>query len=179
MTRYRPSLLIALLLTLCAVALAAALVTQPSQGRSRELLELEHLGGSGGGVLQIDELGVSTTISSHEFSVTNTTVSGGGSGTGKATFSPLKVKKVIDSASPLLMNSVATGVHIPTAVVTVYKPGTTRALGVYELEEVVVTGVEQSGAKGSSETVSLSYRTVTFTAGGESWCFDLVSSTGC
>ena len=180
MTRARPSLLIVLLLTLVAMALALGTASERSGGAGRDLLDVRRLGGTAGGVLQIDDLGVSVSFSSHSFGVTNPAdVGGGGQGTGKAVFSPLVVKKAIDDSSPLLMSAVTMGLHSETAQVTVYKPNTTRAVGVFELEDVIVAGVEQVGAKGASETVSLKYRRLTFTSGGSSVCFDLVESIAC
>jgi type VI secretion system secreted protein Hcp len=180
MTRSRPSLLIVLLLALVATALALGTASERSGGRNRDLLDVKRLGGSGGGVLQIDELGVSTSISSHSFGVTNSgTIGGGGGGAGKAQFSALTVRKAIDNSSPVLMSAVATGIHASEAVVTVFKPGTTRALGVYDLDNVIVTAVEQTGAKKNAEAVSLNFGRVTFTAGGSSMCFDLVGNISC
>jgi len=181
MTRSRPSLLIVLLLALVATALALGTASERSGGRNRDLFDVKRLGGSGGGVLQIDELGVSTSISSHSFGVTNSgTIGGGGGGAaGKAQFSALMVRKAIDNSSPVLMSAVATGIHASEAVVTVFKPGTTRALGVYELDDVIVTAVEQTGAKKNAEAVSLNFGRVTFTAGGSSMCFDLVGNISC
>ena len=180
MTRTRPSLFIVLLLSLVAMGLALGTVSERSGGENRDLFDVQRMGGTGGGVLEIEDLGVSVSFSSHVFSVTNAgDIGGGGGQSGKAVFSPLVVKKAIDASSPVLMSAVATGLHSPTALVTVYKPNTTRAVGVFELEDVVIAGVEQAGAKGTSETVSLRYRQVTFTSGGSSMCFDLVGNISC
>ena len=77
------------------------------------------------------------------------------------------------------MSAVATGLTSPTAVVTVFRPGTTRTVGVYELEDVTVSGVHQAGTKANAETVSLKFGKVTFTAGGASMCFDLLANISC
>jgi type VI protein secretion system component Hcp len=179
-TRTRPSVFIVLILTLVAMALALGTASERSGGDGRDLFDVRRLGGTAGGVLEIEDLGVSVSFSSHSFGVTNAAdIGGGGQGSGKAVFSPLVVKKAIDDSSPALMSAVATGLHSPTALVTVYKPNTTRAVGVFELEDVIVAGVEQIGAKGASETVSLKYRRMTFTSGGSSVCFDLVENISC
>jgi type VI protein secretion system component Hcp len=130
------------------------------------------------GELQIDDLSLTAPIFENNFSVTSTSTSGGGGGggAGKATFDPLVVQKDVDADSPALMSAVATGVHVPSVVVRVYKPGTTRTLVTYTLSDAILTGLEQTG---KTEKLTISYRTIEMTAGGQSACFDLTNNVSC
>lgn len=66
--------------------------------------------------------------------------SGGGSGTGRATFTDLAVTKVLDKATPALMLAVASGRHIAKGRLTVTSSGP-RPLDilVVDLQDVLVT----------------------------------------
>jgi type VI secretion system secreted protein Hcp len=54
-----------------------------------------------------------------------TTHTGGGSGSGKASFQDLNVSKYVDASSHKLLKSVAKGTHIKEALLTVRKAGDT------------------------------------------------------
>ena len=94
---------------------------------------------------------------------------GGGGGAGKATFPDFNFTHHIDKASPLLMKSCATGVHIPEATVTVRKAGKGQQdYLIIKMTDVLITGValsvagdEPSGAESvtlQSAKVDLEYK---------------------
>ncbi len=90
-------------------------------------------------------------------------VTGGGAGSGKATFQDLAVVTSISKASPLLLKACATGTHITTVVLHGVKPGE-RPLEflTYTLSDAVVTSVQQGDADTGApvEHVSFGFRKV-------------------
>jgi type VI secretion system secreted protein Hcp len=86
---------------------------------------------------------------------------GGGGGAGKVNFSDFKFVKKVDTASPVLLVNTASGKHIPTATVSIYKPGTTTANNVYKFDDVQLTEVKShdEGAQGNVplEDVAFTY----------------------
>lgn len=92
-----------------------------------------------------------------------TSSAGGGGGTGKATFHDLSFTHKIDKASPVLMQSCATGVHIPTATISVRKTGSSEDYLKYDLTDVIITSAQIGGnptADGPIEQISLNYAKV-------------------
>jgi type VI secretion system secreted protein Hcp len=72
---------------------------------------------------------------------------GGGGGAGKASFQDLNFTHHIDKASPLLMKSCATGVHISEATITVRKAGKGQQdYLIIKMSDVIVTSVAMSVA---------------------------------
>ena len=70
---------------------------------------------------------------------------GAGGGAGKASFQDLNFTHQIDKASPLLMKSCATGVHIPEATITVRKAGKApQEYLIIKMSDVIVTSVAMS-----------------------------------
>jgi type VI secretion system secreted protein Hcp len=70
---------------------------------------------------------------------------GGGGGAGKASFHDFNFTHHIDKASPLLMKSCATGVHIPEATITVRKAGKgQQEYLVIKMNDVLITSVAMS-----------------------------------
>jgi type VI protein secretion system component Hcp len=181
MVRSRSAVSIAVLIALAAAILVA--VAGQNQGRSGEERSIKLLAAAAEphGRLAIGDLEIDVPITTQSYGVVNTgtLASGGGAGAGKAVFDPIVVKKSIDKTSPVLMRSVATGTHHPIALVTVYKPGTTTPLVVYELKDVIISGLVQAGSKASAEEVTLTFTAITMTAGGESTCFDIAMSANC
>ncbi len=108
-------------------------------------------------------------LTAYRFEVENSggASSGGGSGAGKATFSPLIASKLLDIASPALMLAVATGRVIPEVTLTVERldEGGTR------LAQIVLTNVtfgqfsdeSQQDSQFPSDELVLSYGTIEFT----------------
>jgi type VI secretion system secreted protein Hcp len=85
------------------------------------------------------------------------TTAGGGTTTGKATFSDLAVTKNLDKSSPILYLNCAQGKHIPKATLYVRKAGE-KPLEYYvvTMSDVIITSVQTSGGRGSTPTESLS-----------------------
>ena len=103
-------------------------------------------------------------VLSYSWGVTNagSMAHGGGGGEGKATFHDLSFVHKIDKASPVLMQTCATGAHIKEAIITHRKAGKgAQEYLVVKLNDVVVTGVTHGGSgDGDSENVSLSFAKV-------------------
>src|ERR1051326_8965308 len=86
--------------------------------------------------------------------------SGSGGGEGKATFHDLSFTHNIDKASPVLMQSCATGVHMKEATITHRKAGKgQQEFLVIKMNDVIVTAImdADSSEGGSAETVSLAF----------------------
>lgn len=69
----------------------------------------------------------------------------GGAGAGKISFSPLKVTKMLDSASVLLLTHMATGNHFKEVKIDVFGPGNTL-IATYKFGTVFVTSDLVGGA---------------------------------
>ena len=91
---------------------------------------------------------------------------GAGVGAGKASFQDLNFTHHIDKASPLLMKSCATGVHIPEATITVRKAGKApQEYLIIKMSDVIVTSVAMSFASEAptnAENVTLQAAKVDF-----------------
>jgi len=88
---------------------------------------------------------------------------GSGAATGRATFHDLSFTHKIDKASPVLMQSCATGVHIPTATISVRKSGQSQDYLTYDLTDVIITSAQiggNPGGDGPVEQISLNYAKV-------------------
>ena len=91
--------------------------------------------------------------------------SGGGGGTGKASFSDLHITKTVDKSSPKLMLAVATGEHLKTLDLTLRKAGgTAMDYYVVHMEDVVVSSYSTTGSTGDTpmEEVSFTYQKITW-----------------
>jgi type VI secretion system secreted protein Hcp len=101
-------------------------------------------------------------VLSFSWGVTNTFTaqSGGGGGSGKATFQDLSLVHKIDKASPLLMRACAIGEHLKEATITHRKAGKDQQdYLIVKMNDVIITGVTDADAsgQGGSETVSLAF----------------------
>lgn len=113
-------------------------------------------------------------------------VPGGGGGAGITSFDSLTFQKLADSASSGLFLATATGLHIPSVNITVasLSPGNNAtATPVYEIEagDVLVNLFSFAGKQGDlpTESVGLDFRTLSITANGATYCFDLATNTQC
>jgi len=92
--------------------------------------------------------------------------SGSGGGEGKATFHDLSFTHNIDKASPVLMQSCATGVHMKDATITHRKAGKgQQEYLVVKMTDVIITSVTHGGTGGGdgvphTENVSLAFAKV-------------------
>ena len=90
---------------------------------------------------------------SYTQSWTNPNSVAGGAGTGKVNCSDIKVTKVIDKSSPILIMGVATGTHYPKAVITFRQVGKTQ-IEYYKvtLTEVLLNAIVQTDASPTDAT---------------------------
>jgi type VI secretion system secreted protein Hcp len=78
---------------------------------------------------------------------------GGGGGEGKASFSDLSFMHTVDKASPVLMQSCATGTHLKEATITHRKAGKgQQEYLIVKMNDVIITSVQESGSSGGGET---------------------------
>ena len=73
--------------------------------------------------------------------------------------------KAVDSNSSALLTAVATGSHFQKITLTLqWGAGPAAATWVYEFENAIITGVQQSGSGGSTplESVSIAYAKVSW-----------------
>jgi type VI secretion system secreted protein Hcp len=106
-------------------------------------------------------------VLSFSWGVTNAgaITSGGGAGTGKATFQDLSIVHHIDKASPRLMQACATGTHLKEATITHRKSGKSQQeFLIVKMNDIIITGVTHGGTSDqpSSETVTLAFAKVDF-----------------
>jgi type VI secretion system secreted protein Hcp len=104
-------------------------------------------------------------VLSWSWGVANAGAHGGGSGggEGKASFNDLSFTHKIDKASPVLMQSCATGVHLKEATITHRKAGRGQQdYLVIKMNDVLISGVTDSEGSdgGAMETVSLTFAKV-------------------
>jgi type VI protein secretion system component Hcp len=128
------------------------------------------------GELQIEDLAVTAPIARTNFKATASAGGASGGTTGEISFEPFVVQRTVDEHSPVLMETMARGLHLGEAIVRLYRPGTTRPLVTYSLRDVVLTLLEQ---KGATETVGLSYGAIEMSSGGKSACYDHVGDATC
>ncbi len=84
---------------------------------------------------------------------------GGGSGSGKTNFGPLCITKLLDKSTPKLLDALAKGKHIESALVTFRKAGSAPVEFLkYKLEDLIVTSYSVgSGDSRPYESCSLEY----------------------
>jgi type VI secretion system secreted protein Hcp len=87
---------------------------------------------------------------------------GGGAGAGKASFHDLSFTHQIDKASPVLMQSCATGQHLKEATITHRKAGKgQQEFLIIKMNDVIITSVLDGDSQGTHvETVSLAFAKV-------------------
>jgi type VI secretion system secreted protein Hcp len=87
---------------------------------------------------------------------------GSGGGEGKASFRDLSFVHNIDKASPVLMQSCATGVHIKEATITHRKAGKGQhEFLIIKMNDVIITSViHDDNTESGSESVSLAFAKV-------------------
>jgi type VI secretion system secreted protein Hcp len=104
-------------------------------------------------------------VLSFSWGVTNTADigSGGGAGTGKATFHDLSIVHHIDKSSPRLMQACATGTHLKEATITHRKSGKSQQeYLIVKMNDIIITGIAHGGGSDQpgSETVTLAFAKV-------------------
>ena len=77
---------------------------------------------------------------------------GGGSGTGRASFQDVSFTKTMDKSSPALLQHLSNGKHIPKATLVCRKAGENPLEYLkMTLEDIIVTSYQTSGAAGGGE----------------------------
>ncbi len=105
-------------------------------------------------------------------------VYGGGGGSGKAEFAPIAVMRQVDSSSPELFLSCATGKHFPDVVIT-FSGGTTRTM---RLSDALITGYQLAtpdGAGTQFELITVDWRKIEINFDGETACYDVAAAKKC
>ena len=88
---------------------------------------------------------------------------GGGGGEGKATFHDLSFTHKVDKASPVLMQTCATGAHLKEGTITVRKSGKgQQEFLIIKMNDIIITSVTNGGGggDGASENVSIAFAKV-------------------
>jgi type VI secretion system secreted protein Hcp len=88
---------------------------------------------------------------------------GSGGGEGKATFHDLSFVHKVDKASPILMQTCATGAHLKEGTITVRKAGKgQQEFLIIKMNDVIVTSVSHgaAGGDGATENVSIAFAKV-------------------
>lgn len=102
-------------------------------------------------------------VTSFQQGITNSasTVSGGGAGSGKASFQDLKITKFIDRSTPELLLLVANGRRIPAATLELASNG--KTIFIITLKDLMVTSVASSLQGGiSQEEVRITFNNITW-----------------
>lgn len=110
---------------------------------------------------EIEILNFSFGVSNH-----GSASSGGGMGSGKANFQDISFSKLVDAATPTLMEKCATGAHIAKALLTVRKAGGTQ-VEYYKvhLTDLMVSSFQNSGSDSGEkphESISINYSKIEF-----------------
>jgi len=107
-------------------------------------------------------------VLSYSWGVSNagSMASGSGGGEGKASFHDITFTHYMDKASPVLMQTCATGTHLKEATITHSKAGKgQQEYLIIKMNDVIVTSVQHgsSGGDGApSENVTLSFAKIDF-----------------
>ena len=105
------------------------------------------------------------------------TGNGGGGGAGQAALSDITVVKQADAQSTALFRAIVRGLRLPSVRIDLYENGKTTIAASFELADVLVTEMTSSGDQG--EAVAFAFAQVTFTAAGQSFCWDTNTNTTC
>ena len=157
---YRPAWIVRIL-PLLALSLAVAV---PMQGAA--FLKFEGIEGESKDKAHRDEIEVFSWSWGLRNSGTTHTATGGGSG--KVSVSDFTITKRTDKASPKLALRTASGLHAPSAKLTVYREsaaGERVPYLVFEFENVIVTSYQTSGSRTEipEETITLNFARFTYT----------------
>ncbi|HEY0591022.1 MAG TPA: type VI secretion system tube protein Hcp [Thermoanaerobaculia bacterium] len=104
---------------------------------------------------------------------------GGGGGAGKAEFAPVVVLRAVDSATPGIFLNVATGKHIPSAVITLGGGARTITLSDVLLTSWELVNPEGSGDGQQMEKITIDWGRIEIDFDGQTACFDRVAYKKC
>lgn len=102
---------------------------------------------------------------------------GGNGGAGAATLSGITVVKQADALSTALFRAIVRGQHLPGVRIEVYQAGKAAIAASFELADVLVTGLISTGDQG--EAVTFDFSQVTFSAAGQSFCWNTTTNSSC
>lgn len=111
-------------------------------------------------------------INSFSWGLSNPTTIGsstGGAGAGKVSFSDINFMHKVDKASPILMQSLATGRHIPKATLYVRKSGgDPKEYMKIVLEDVIISSYSVGGATDNvpTDSISINFAKIQFVVKG-------------
>jgi type VI secretion system secreted protein Hcp len=158
--------LVALVLIAAPAVLGVVVLGDDDGRRSAALIQAGPAGGLGG-QLTIDALtplGQAIEVQSWSWGVTaDATTATGTLSTAKAQVSDLQITKTIDASTPKLVAAATMGKHYAKAKLTLYRGGEKPVeYYTYELTDVVISGVRQSGSgtEVPMEEVSLAFRAI-------------------
>jgi hypothetical protein len=104
---------------------------------------------------------------------------GGGGGAGKAEFGPIVVLREVDSATPGIFLNVATGKHIPSAVITLGTGARTITLSDVLLTSWELVNPEDAGGANQMEKITIDWGRIEIDFDGQTACFDRVAYKKC
>ena len=132
-----------------------------------------------------------TTVRSFSMAGNQSGASGTGGGGGAGVFTASDGTAGFDTSgpSPLLLRTLATGRHVPTATVVVYAPGTNTRSEQWTFTDVLLADLQyarSSRGKAPRATLQWTYHRVTWTtyaANGstvvQTYCYDTATRTNC
>ena len=132
-----------------------------------------------------------TTVRSFSMSGNQSGTSGSGGGGGAGVFTASDGTAGFDTSgpSPLLLRTLATGRHLPTATMVVYAPGTNTRSEQWTFTDVLLADLQYSRSsrgKAPRATLQWTYHRVTWTtyaANGstvvQTYCYDTATRTSC
>ena len=132
-----------------------------------------------------------TTVRSFSMAGNQSGTSGSGGGGGAGVFTASDGTAGFDTSgpSPLLLRTLATGQHLPTATMVVYAPGTNTRSEQWTFTDVLLADLQyarSSRGKAPRATLQWTYHRVTWTtyaANGstvvQTYCYDTATRTSC
>lgn len=141
-------------------------LSAPLHGSLAAFLKIDGIDGEAADEAHRDEIEVLGWSWGLQNSGTTHTATGGGAG--KASVSDLKITKKTDRSSPRLALRTASGMHVPSAQLTAYRPdrnGEPVAYLVFQMEDVIITSYSMEGSvsEDARETVSLNFARFEYT----------------
>jgi type VI secretion system secreted protein Hcp len=136
------------------VALGSALLAQNALAAVNYYLQIDGIKGES----KDDQHKDSIEIQDFSFSVESPRDASSGMATGRRQHKAIVIRKVVDSASPLLMQACASGKHFPIAVLEeVSSNGRKTVITLRDILVSSASGMPDRGGSGRMETITLEY----------------------
>lgn len=100
-----------------------------------------------------------------------------GGGAGQARLADIAIEKQPDALSALLFRSTLQGVHLTNVRIEMFRSGGATIGSTIELSDVLVTSFGTTDSQG--EAVAFNFSRITFTAGGQTFCWDARLNASC